>query len=147
MSKAISYDTWVLTHMDGTPACTGEMLESHRGEQYRITGGRPPHKPSSTGRVWVEGGGEFFPTVFNLKWVDTFVPTPPPDNVPRTPASQAMYLDDSGTRCPFCGSDAVYAGNTHLRKGGLDQEINCGECQTTWYDQYTLTGYTTTTPE
>jgi hypothetical protein len=70
MNEAITYEAWTLTHMDGTPVCIGEMLETHRGEQYRITGGRPPHKPSSTGRVWVEGGGEYFPTVFDLKWVE-----------------------------------------------------------------------------
>jgi hypothetical protein len=70
MSKAITHDNWTLERTDGTPVCIGEMLESHRGDQYRITGGRPPHKPSSTGRVWVEGGGEYFPTVFDLTWVD-----------------------------------------------------------------------------
>lgn len=68
--QVITHDNWTLTHMDGTPACVGELLETHNGDQYRITGGRPPHKPSSTGRVWVAGGGEFFPTVFNLKWVE-----------------------------------------------------------------------------
>ena len=35
--------------------------------------GRPPHKPSSTGRIWVkrkdeDWGQEFFPSVFNCKW-------------------------------------------------------------------------------
>jgi hypothetical protein len=71
MSNAITYDAWTLMHKDGTPACMGEMLETQSGEQYRITGGRPPHKPASTGRVWIEGGGEFFPSVFGLKWVET----------------------------------------------------------------------------
>lgn len=146
MSNAITHGDWTLERMDGTPVCIGEMLETHRGDRYTITGGRPPHKPASTGRVWVEGGGEYFPSVFDLTWVEFKLP-PLPDSVPRTPASQAMYLDEGGTRCPFCGSDAVYAGNTHLRKGGLDQEVNCGECQSTWYDQHTLTGYTTITPE
>ena len=70
MSKAIKYDNWELVHKDGTPACIGEVLETRSGERYAITGGRPPHKPSSTGRVWVEGGGEYFPTVFDLKWVE-----------------------------------------------------------------------------
>lgn len=68
--QAITYDNWTLTHMDGTPVCIDEVLETHSGERYAIEGGRPPHKPSSTGRVWVKGGGEFFPTVFNLKWVE-----------------------------------------------------------------------------
>jgi transposase-like protein len=84
--------------------------------------------------------------VFDLKWVE-FTPTPLPDSVPRIPATQEMYVDSMGLRCPFCGSEAIYTGNTHLHAGCLDQEINCDECHTTWYDQYTLTGYTTTKPE
>jgi len=71
MSKAITHDNWTLVHSKtNEPVCIGDTLKTHRGDQYRITGGRPPHKPSSTGRVWVEGGGEYFPTVFNLKWVE-----------------------------------------------------------------------------
>ena len=70
MNEAITYDNWTLQHADGTPVCVGETLTTHRDETYVIEGGRPPHKPSSTGRVWVEGGGEFFPTVFNIKWVE-----------------------------------------------------------------------------
>jgi hypothetical protein len=69
--KEIKYDNWTLVHSaDNKPACIGEVLESHSGERYAIEGGRPPHKPASTGRVWVEGGGEFFPGVFKLKWVE-----------------------------------------------------------------------------
>ena len=70
MNEAITHDNWTLQHADGTPVCVGETLTTHRDETYVIEGGRPPHKPSSTGRVWVEGGGEFFPTVFNIKWVE-----------------------------------------------------------------------------
>jgi len=70
MNEAITHGNWTLQHADGTPVCVGETLTTHRDETYVIEGGRPPHKPSSTGRVWVEGGGEFFPTVFNIKWVE-----------------------------------------------------------------------------
>jgi hypothetical protein len=70
MNEVITYDNWTLQHADGTPVCVGETLTTHRDETYVITGGRPPHKPSSTGRVWVEGGGEYFPSVFNIKWVE-----------------------------------------------------------------------------
>lgn len=146
MSKAITHGNWTLEHKDGTPVCIGDKLTTHRGETYTITGGRPPHKPSSTGRVWVEGGGEFFPTVFDLTWVE-FVPAQLPDSVPRTPASQAMYVDSMGLRCPHCGSEAIYPGNTHIGAGCLDLEVHCDECNADWYEQYTLTGYITNRPE
>lgn len=55
-----------LTH-NGQPVNSGEILETNDGDQYRITGGRAPHKPSSTGKVWTDGG-EFFPSVFNCAW-------------------------------------------------------------------------------
>ena len=44
------------------------------GVRYIIVGGSPPHKPSSTGRVYARGGDsrhdkEWFPNVCNMKWV------------------------------------------------------------------------------
>lgn len=41
------------------------------GSIWTVTGGRAPHSPASTGRVYVTGPGdrEFFPSVFNLVWV------------------------------------------------------------------------------
>lgn len=142
LSQPIQDDNWTLTHKDGTPAQMWEMLESHRGDQYRIIGGRAPHKPASSGRVWVEGGGEFFPTVFDLKWVeDDFTPTPLPDSVPRTPATQEMYVDSMGLRCPHCGSDDVSGGEIDISAGVASQEVDCGDCFARWYDLYTLTGY------
>ena len=143
MSKAITHGNWTLEHMDGTPVMSGEMLETHNGDQYRITGGRPPHKPSSTGRVWVEGGGEFFPTVFDLRWME-FVPATLPDSVPRTPASQAMYIDEGGTRCPFCGSHDITGDEVNIDAGTAWQDVFCNDCSEEWQDTYTLTGYATT---
>jgi len=42
-----------------------------------IDGGRAPHKPSSEGFVWIKSNNnyvttEYYPSVFNLKWVDLF---------------------------------------------------------------------------
>lgn len=56
---------------DGAPVCTGDLLVS--SENYIVTGGSAPHKPGSTGRVYVTsvghpGAHEFFPGVFNLRW-------------------------------------------------------------------------------
>jgi hypothetical protein len=66
--EGITYDNWKLVSKDGKPVNRGDKAISHRNEEYIITGGRPPLHMGSTGRVWVEGGGEYFPTVFDLKW-------------------------------------------------------------------------------
>ena len=60
---------WVLVHEETNEEVkAGASVTSFRGEPYVVKGGTPPHKPSSTGRVWVNCG-EFFPSVFNLKWI------------------------------------------------------------------------------
>ena len=38
------------------------------GDKAIVTGGRPPLTEESTGRV-VVAGGEYYPSVFDLKWV------------------------------------------------------------------------------
>ena len=62
-----------LVHQEtGKPATEKEVVTCFRGESYILQGGTPPHKPSSTGRVWVVGAcdfnREFFPSVVNLEW-------------------------------------------------------------------------------
>lgn len=57
----------------GEPVSVGDIVTDFRGDEAVILGGTPPHKPSSTGRVYVrstEGdwSGEYFPSVYNLKW-------------------------------------------------------------------------------
>ena len=72
----IQHEGWTLVHKEtGKPVVMNEVLRSNRTKQaYKVKGGTPPHKPSSTGRVWVDVDGrwdeEFFPTVFDLKWVN-----------------------------------------------------------------------------
>lgn len=46
----------------------GEVLKDFRGDADTIVGGAAPHKPSSTGRVYVESGASFYPSVFGLVW-------------------------------------------------------------------------------
>lgn len=70
MLKEITKGNWLLMHADGTPVLEGSTVTSFRGEQHTITGGTPPHKPESTGRVYTSGG-EFFPSVFKLVWQKT----------------------------------------------------------------------------
>jgi len=49
----------------------GTKAATFRGEVHTIIGGRAPHKPSSTGRVWTADGREYYPGVFDMKWVNT----------------------------------------------------------------------------
>lgn len=55
----------VLLHEDGTPVKIGDTVTSFRGDKDVVTGW--PHTGGN--RVWTEGG-EYFPSVFNLKWAD-----------------------------------------------------------------------------
>jgi len=78
---------WVLTDAEGKIVTVGTLLKSDReesqGKRFKIKGGTPPHKPSSTGKVygeWVALEGypnivlgaqaEYYPQVFNLEWVE-----------------------------------------------------------------------------
>lgn len=62
-----------LTFDSGVAVQVGDVVSTGRGEQVTITGGRAPHSPASTGRVWVrlEGGAqtEYYPSVINAKWL------------------------------------------------------------------------------
>jgi hypothetical protein len=42
-------------------------VTSFRGSHCTVSGGKPPHKLGSTGRVYTSDG-EYFPSVFNLVW-------------------------------------------------------------------------------
>ncbi len=60
--------TWTL--IDKTtqaPIAAGAPVVSFRQERGTVTGGTPPHKPESAGRI-VVNGGEFYPGVFNCEW-------------------------------------------------------------------------------
>lgn len=53
----------------GAPVYFEDIIRDFRGDEHVITGGRCPHKPSSTGRVYTARNREFFPTVFKLIWI------------------------------------------------------------------------------
>jgi hypothetical protein len=140
MKEAIKHGQWALVHqVSGTPVCVGETLSSGRGDRYTITGGRPPHKPASTGRVWVEGGGEYFPSVFDLEWRESPEPT-----LERAPDTNAEYVAHGGTQCPFCGSHDITGDEVNIDAGSAWQDVFCNDCAAEWQDTYTLTGYATT---
>lgn len=42
-----------------------------RGHVDTIIGGRAPHHSGSTGKVWTADGREYYPSVFDMKWVNT----------------------------------------------------------------------------
>ena len=95
---------WVLQDEHGQSVPTGTFLKSNRDEQegrrFELQGGRPPHKPSSTGRVYgkwsaiddnvdviLGANSEYYPQVFNLAWVDRSpkgFPLPVADNSEKT---------------------------------------------------------------
>lgn len=71
---------WQLVYTEtGKPVQEGDTI-TYRHQVYTIAPGigRPPHKLSSTGRIWVRdtetrnpvGSIEFFPGVFNARWIE-----------------------------------------------------------------------------
>lgn len=68
----------MLLTIDGKEVKIGDKAVTFRGENVIVTGMREPHKPSSTGRVYVqhENGDEreYFPTVIGAKWVEILPP-------------------------------------------------------------------------
>ena len=69
MNMLIKKDGWTLVHASsGAGVAPGSELPDFRGDLDVIIDGTPPHKPSSTGRVYTKSGAEYYPGVFNLKW-------------------------------------------------------------------------------
>tara|TARA_R100000935_G_scaffold6121_1_gene13545 strand:- start:247 stop:921 length:675 start_codon:yes stop_codon:yes gene_type:complete len=98
ITKTIDGQTWNLQHSDGLKVEVGSVETSTRDGKtlkFKVQGGTPPHKPSSTGRVWGnwlshdesgdevldQSASEYYPQVFDLTWVDkTPVSTEPQKN-------------------------------------------------------------------
>lgn len=53
----------------GADATIGATYTDFRGEPHALEGSEPPHKPSSTGRVYTDRG-EFYPSVIGLKFIE-----------------------------------------------------------------------------
>lgn len=66
--------SWLLvTKDDHRPAVFGGVYKSFRGEDMKLKGGTPPHKPSSTGKITVLENGitrEYNPGVLMLEWIE-----------------------------------------------------------------------------
>ncbi len=57
-----------------------------------------------------------------------------------TPELKKDYLDNFGTRCPYCDSEDIGAGSWDFGTGEFWQEVKCHTCKEWWTDVYTLTG-------
>lgn len=55
--------------------------------------------------------------------------------------TQEEYIDEPG-RCPVCRSEGITGGFVNVDHGTASQPMSCNECDATWVDTYTLTGYT-----
>jgi hypothetical protein len=53
------------------PVLKGTKAADFRGHVDTIIGGRAPHHSGSTGRVYTADGREYYPSVFDMKWVNT----------------------------------------------------------------------------
>ena len=59
---------------DNSDCNVGDTIRSFRGRDYVLIGGTPPHHDGSTGRVECQEHPEaprleFYPSVFDLRWV------------------------------------------------------------------------------
>lgn len=64
MAKLIDKET-------GKEVKTGDVVTNFRGDRDILKSFTEPHKPSSTGKVYVENGlSGYYPSVFGLKIVD-----------------------------------------------------------------------------
>ena len=83
---SINKQGFTLIYKDGRGSvCAKDIVTSSTGERWVVEGGAPPHKPSSTGRVWVRVwvrlpsprslSREFFPSVFGMEWREDDVST------------------------------------------------------------------------
>lgn len=84
MITSIGYNKieFILLDSRGIPVLLHEEVTTKDDETYHVLGGSAPHKPSSTGKVWVgdirqdEEGNvkgtnfhrEFYPTVLEMSW-------------------------------------------------------------------------------
>lgn len=48
----------------------GDHVRNFRGELAIVEGWQKPTSPASTGRIYVDGGRGYYPSVFNCEWVE-----------------------------------------------------------------------------
>ncbi len=50
------------------------------------------------------------------------------------------YLENFGTRCPFCDTESIRGGEWDFGIGEFWQRCYCDDCGERWTDVYRLTG-------
>ena len=60
----------LVTKRDGREVALPLRTVDFRGDEIIVTGYKAPHKPSSTGRIYTDGGMSYFPSVADLKIID-----------------------------------------------------------------------------
>ena len=51
------------------------------------------------------------------------------------------YLASGGGNCPVCGKHNLEGESVDIDGGSATQEMYCTDCESSWTDMYTLTGY------
>ena len=58
----------------GNPVAVGDIVKTSRGDEVQVTYFRPPHKPSSEGKVSVKHGDsgsiEYYVSVIGAHWIE-----------------------------------------------------------------------------
>ena len=57
------------------------------------------------------------------------------------PKTEAEYVADAGSHCPYCGNRNIVGDDMNFEGGAISQEIGCDACGAAWYDVYYLVGY------
>lgn len=61
---------WELHYKDSDErVAKGVTALDFRGDTDVLIGGRAPRHSGSTGKVWTREGNEYYPGVFNMRWV------------------------------------------------------------------------------
>ena len=73
----IRKDNWVLVwNASNDPVELNDVVNCFRNDYWIVKGGNPPHKPSSSGKLWVvayddhDCNREFYPSVCDMKWIE-----------------------------------------------------------------------------
>jgi hypothetical protein len=59
----------------------------------------------------------------------------------KFPMTDEQYLEQGGSKCPFCGSEHIDGARLHSDYNYPWCNVVCEDCEETWTDHYELTGY------
>lgn len=70
-------------------------------------------------------------------WLDAHNEAQEPDEA----MTNDEYLAAGGTRCPYCRSNDISAGELSAEGREASQEVGCSRCGAVWFDVFALTGW------